>query len=217
MSNDATLSPPRRTGCARVPSAGPRAPGPPSSWGGPIGGLANGGAPRARRLGRDGAREARRAGRPRRRLAVGGASPLRHGPSLVMMVEYWQKLFARRRSRFEDYVELVQIDPCYRIRFPDGHRARRCEPAQAAFKSRNASASSPAARPGLLRVAGANAGQDVNRRPRLHQPQQCTPWGRMVNLPNVLGTWAAPGLFCWRTCERMNGGKFFSDRAHRRR
>ncbi|HEX5633007.1 MAG TPA: phytoene desaturase family protein [Gemmatimonadales bacterium] len=42
------------------------------------------------------------------------------GPSLVMMVEYWQKLFADIGRKFEDYVELVQIDPCYRIRFPDG-------------------------------------------------------------------------------------------------
>ncbi|HEX5817719.1 MAG TPA: phytoene desaturase family protein [Gemmatimonadales bacterium] len=42
------------------------------------------------------------------------------GPSLVMMVEYWQKLFQDVGRRFEDYVELVQIDPCYRIRFPDG-------------------------------------------------------------------------------------------------
>jgi len=42
------------------------------------------------------------------------------GPSLVMMVEYWQKLFTAVGRRFEDYVELVQLDPCYRIRFPDG-------------------------------------------------------------------------------------------------
>jgi len=42
------------------------------------------------------------------------------GPSLVMMVEYWQKLFRDVGRRFEDYVELVQLDPCYRIRFPDG-------------------------------------------------------------------------------------------------
>jgi phytoene desaturase len=42
------------------------------------------------------------------------------GPSLVMMVEYWQKLFRDLGRRFEDYVTLVQIDPCYRVHFPDG-------------------------------------------------------------------------------------------------
>jgi phytoene desaturase len=42
------------------------------------------------------------------------------GPSLVMMVEYWQKMFADVGRRFEDYVDLVQIDPAYRIHFPDG-------------------------------------------------------------------------------------------------
>jgi phytoene desaturase len=42
------------------------------------------------------------------------------GPSLVMMTEYWQKLFSDVGRRLEDYVTLVQIDPCYRIHFPDG-------------------------------------------------------------------------------------------------
>ena len=42
------------------------------------------------------------------------------GPSLVMMTEYWQKLFSDVGRRLEDYLTLVQIDPCYRIHFPDG-------------------------------------------------------------------------------------------------
>ena len=42
------------------------------------------------------------------------------GPSLVMMVEYWEKLFADVGRRLEDYVSLVQVDPGYRIHFPDG-------------------------------------------------------------------------------------------------
>ncbi len=42
------------------------------------------------------------------------------GPSLVMMTEYWQKLFRDVGRRLEDYLTLVQIDPCYRIHFPDG-------------------------------------------------------------------------------------------------
>ena len=42
------------------------------------------------------------------------------GPSLVMMTEYWEKLFSDVGRRLEDYLTLVQIDPCYRIHFPDG-------------------------------------------------------------------------------------------------
>ena len=42
------------------------------------------------------------------------------GPSLVMMTEYWQKLFRDVGRRLEDYLTLVQVDPCYRIHFPDG-------------------------------------------------------------------------------------------------
>jgi len=42
------------------------------------------------------------------------------GPSLVMMKECWQKLFGDVGRRLEDYLTLVQIDPCYRMHFPDG-------------------------------------------------------------------------------------------------
>ncbi len=42
------------------------------------------------------------------------------GPSLVLMVEYWQQLFRDVGRRFEDYVSLVQLDPNYRIHYPDG-------------------------------------------------------------------------------------------------
>jgi phytoene desaturase len=42
------------------------------------------------------------------------------GPSLLLMVEYWQKLFAHVGRRLEDYVELVQVDPNYNVHFPDG-------------------------------------------------------------------------------------------------
>ena len=42
------------------------------------------------------------------------------GPSLVMMTEYWHALFRHLGRRLEDYLDLVQVDPCYRIHFPDG-------------------------------------------------------------------------------------------------
>ncbi|HEX9053642.1 MAG TPA: phytoene desaturase family protein [Gemmatimonadales bacterium] len=42
------------------------------------------------------------------------------GASLVMMTEYWHRLFRDVGRRLEDYVTLVQLDPCYRIHFPDG-------------------------------------------------------------------------------------------------
>lgn len=42
------------------------------------------------------------------------------GPSLVLMVEYWQQLFRDVGRRLEDYLTLVQLDPNYRISYPDG-------------------------------------------------------------------------------------------------
>jgi phytoene desaturase len=42
------------------------------------------------------------------------------GPSLVLMREYWQQLFTDVGRRLEDYVTLVQLDPNYRIHYPDG-------------------------------------------------------------------------------------------------
>jgi len=42
------------------------------------------------------------------------------GASLVMMTEYWHRLFRDVGRRLEDYITLVQLDPCYRIHFPDG-------------------------------------------------------------------------------------------------
>ena len=42
------------------------------------------------------------------------------GPSLVLMLEVWRKLFHDLGRRFEDYVDLIQVDPNYRVTFPDG-------------------------------------------------------------------------------------------------
>jgi phytoene desaturase len=42
------------------------------------------------------------------------------GASLVMMTEQWHLLFEDVGRRLEDYLSLVQIDPCYRIHFADG-------------------------------------------------------------------------------------------------
>lgn len=42
------------------------------------------------------------------------------GPSLVLMLEVWRSLFDDLGRRLEDYVDLVQVDPNYRVSFPDG-------------------------------------------------------------------------------------------------
>jgi phytoene desaturase len=42
------------------------------------------------------------------------------GPSLLLMVEYWEKLFALVGRRFEDYVNSVQLETNYNVHFPDG-------------------------------------------------------------------------------------------------
>ena len=42
------------------------------------------------------------------------------GPSLILMVEYWQQLFRDLGRRLKDFVTLVQLDPNYRIHYPDG-------------------------------------------------------------------------------------------------
>ena len=42
------------------------------------------------------------------------------GASLVMMTEYWHRLFRDLDRRLDDYLTLVRLDPCYRIHFPDG-------------------------------------------------------------------------------------------------
>jgi phytoene desaturase len=42
------------------------------------------------------------------------------GPSMVLMTECWQQLFADVGRRLEDYLTLVQCDPYYRLHFADG-------------------------------------------------------------------------------------------------
>ncbi len=42
------------------------------------------------------------------------------GPSLLLMLEEWRELFASAGRRLEDYLDLVQVDPNYRVFFPDG-------------------------------------------------------------------------------------------------
>ena len=42
------------------------------------------------------------------------------GPSLVMMTEVWEKLFRDVGERLEDHLDLIRIDPNYRVTFPDG-------------------------------------------------------------------------------------------------
>jgi phytoene desaturase len=120
MSNDATLSPPAPAQSAPVsPSTGGARRRSAIVVGAGIGGLAT-----AARLAHAGwqVKLLEKHGGPGGRAGTWQSQGFTFdtGPSLVMMVEYWQKLFADIGRRFEDYVELVQIDPCYRIRFPDG-------------------------------------------------------------------------------------------------
>jgi phytoene desaturase len=42
------------------------------------------------------------------------------GPTLLLMVEYLQALFHDVGRRLESYLELVQLDPNYRVHYADG-------------------------------------------------------------------------------------------------
>jgi len=42
------------------------------------------------------------------------------GPSLLLMLEEWRELFSSAGRRLEDYLDLVQVDPNYKVHFPDG-------------------------------------------------------------------------------------------------
>ena len=42
------------------------------------------------------------------------------GPSLLLMLEQWRELFSAAGRRLEDYLDLVQVDPNYKVHFPDG-------------------------------------------------------------------------------------------------
>ena len=42
------------------------------------------------------------------------------GPSLFLMPEVWRKTYADLGERLEDHLDLVQIDPTYRVHFHDG-------------------------------------------------------------------------------------------------
>ncbi len=42
------------------------------------------------------------------------------GPSLLLMLEQWRELFGSVGRRLEDYLDLVQVDPNYKVHFPDG-------------------------------------------------------------------------------------------------
>jgi phytoene desaturase len=44
------------------------------------------------------------------------------GPSLLMMTEYWEKLFSDVGRKFSDYLNVVQLIPNYRVHWPDGTR-----------------------------------------------------------------------------------------------
>jgi phytoene desaturase len=71
------------------------------------------------------------------------------GPSLVLMVEYWERLFRDVGHRMEDYVTLVQLDPNYRIHYPDGTTLEITSRLNSLLE--NVERIEPGAAPGLLR------------------------------------------------------------------
>ena len=42
------------------------------------------------------------------------------GPTLLLMIDYLRQVFADAGRRLDDYLDLVQLDPNYRIYYPDG-------------------------------------------------------------------------------------------------
>lgn len=42
------------------------------------------------------------------------------GPSLLLMLEYWHELFGLVGRRLEDYLDIVQVTPNYKVHFADG-------------------------------------------------------------------------------------------------
>src|SRR5688500_12957559 len=44
------------------------------------------------------------------------------GPTLLLMVEYLRAVFEAAGRHMEDYLELVQLDPNYRVHYSDGTR-----------------------------------------------------------------------------------------------
>jgi phytoene desaturase len=42
------------------------------------------------------------------------------GPTLLLMIDYLRSIFTAAGKRLEDYLELVQLDPNYRVHFADG-------------------------------------------------------------------------------------------------
>lgn len=42
------------------------------------------------------------------------------GPSLMLMLEYWEEIFRLAGRRMSDYLDVRQIDPNYRVHFADG-------------------------------------------------------------------------------------------------
>ena len=71
------------------------------------------------------------------------------GPSLVLMVDYWQQLFRDVGRRLDDYVTLVQLDPNYRIHYPDGSTLEITSRMNALLE--NVERIEPGATPGMLR------------------------------------------------------------------
>lgn len=125
------------------------------------------------------------------------------GPSLVLMREYWQQLFRDVGRRLEDYVTLVQLDPNYRIHYPDGSTLEVTSRINALLE--NVEAIEPGASQGLLRFLGRSG--DLYRKGlafvdrNMHEPSAMF---SLRHLGMLLGTGALGSL-------RRMVGRFVAD------
>jgi phytoene desaturase len=125
------------------------------------------------------------------------------GPSLVLMLEYWQQLFSDVGRRLEDYVNLVQLDPNYRVHYPDGSTLEVTTRLDALLE--NAEVMQPGVSEGLLRFL-ARSGEFYRKGlsfidRNLHEPSAMFSLG---HLGMLLGTGALGRL-------RRMVGKFVTD------
>jgi phytoene desaturase len=125
------------------------------------------------------------------------------GPSLVLMREYWEQLFTDVGRRFEDYVTLIQLDPNYRIHYPDGSTLEVTSRINALLD--NMEALQPGVSQGLLRFLARSG--DLYRKGlafvdrNMHEPSAMF---SLRHLGMLLGTGALGSL-------RRMVGKFIAD------
>ena len=119
------------------------------------------------------------------------------------MREYWEQLFTDVGRRFEDYVTLIQLDPNYRIHYPDGSTLEVTSRINALLD--NMEALQPGVSQGLLRFLARSG--DLYRKGlafvdrNMHEPSAMF---SLRHLSMLLGTGALGSL-------RRMVGKFIAD------